>query len=917
MGTGTAILSILATVPLALSALGATTPSDVNAHLEAIAAKTEAATAAERGPDEGRHIVFAHYMTCFFNTVEFYMQEIELAQRHGIDGFALNCGAWTEKDAKTGEIKDGPYVKAAERMYEAARRLDTGFKLMMSPDGKTEFLPDMVRRFYKHPNQFRWNGKAVISGWAGTLRWGDPVRTVRGEGYEFLFVPNTHLVPKYSMAYSHEAADWQLTGHDPLDGYFLFAIDGTVNDLLRDNAVIRRAAYHHNKIFMAGVAPAYNSPNLRDFHGFRGYDVMWQGIVRDRPEWVEIVTWNDYTEDSQLMPWRWQQDWEKQVVSRDESFLDATGYYARWFKSRRQPAITQDKVYYTYRNRSQWLREQWNPETEQWLDITSTAMSKRDQIHDDVQDKLYATTFLTAPAELTVELGGKTHRFQQPAGVAHVNVPMAAGTPRFKLARGGKELASFVGRKQIIDEATMTKENSWKGDHFANRTWTGGAAIGPVAVRLEAAAGELREGAEIVSVGRERGVRNQAKDRSGVRLPLKGLATATYNIRVRYSNPATTEARLTLCADGPPRGTGEYPYYIPLFLPPTGEGVFETVSFLWSLYDKTSFLEALWMENGTARPPRQGVHAPLRCDQGTPVIASIELIKVEPTIQPARRPVLFPELVEIPGGTFTMGSNKTVPDEAPAHRVSLSPFAIGKYEVTNEEFERFDPEHRKHRDGFSWRDREPVIYVSWMDGIKYCNWLSAQAGLTPVYAEVEDEKTKAKQWRINVTAEGFRLPSEAEWEYIASGRDEGRTYPWGNDEPVAGLHGHFPGNNHFWPGPDPLVPNVNLPSDPGGGTMVVGTYPAGASRDGVMDLAGNVSEWVGDWLQPYAAEQQTDPHVWDRPSPYRAIRGSSWGYFGRPLRVTDREFNHPGYPGYIYIGFRVVLPEAGRKKLIK
>ena len=278
---------------------------------------------------------------------------IRVARGVTLHGFALNCGAWTEKDAKTGELKDGNYVKAAERMYEAARRLNTDFKLMMSPDGATQFLPDMVRRFYKHPNQFRWNGKAVISGWAGTLRWGEPVRTVRGEGYEFLFVPNTHLVPKYSMAYSHEAADWQLTGHDPLDGYFLFAIDGTVNDLLRDNAVIRRAAYHHGKIFMAGVAPAYNSPNLRDFRGFRGYDTMWQGIVRDRPEWVEIVTWNDYTEDSQLMPWRWQQDWEKQVVSRDESFLDATGYYARWFKSCRQPAIAQDKVYYTYRNRSQ------------------------------------------------------------------------------------------------------------------------------------------------------------------------------------------------------------------------------------------------------------------------------------------------------------------------------------------------------------------------------------------------------------------------------------------------------------------------------------------------------------------------------------------------------------------------------------
>lgn len=899
----------VAAAALALPGLAAPESADVNARLEAIAVRAETATAAERGPDDGRHLVFAHYMTCFFNSVEFYMQEIELAQRHGIDGFAMNCGAWTEKDAKTGEVKDGNYVKATERMYEAARRLNTGFQLMMSPDRIAKDLPDMLRRFYKHPNQFRWNGKAVMSGWAGTLRWGEPVRAVREEGYELLFVPNTHLVPKFKMAYSHESADWQLTGHDPLDGYFLFAIDGTINDLLRDNAVIRRTAYRHDKLFMAGVSPAFNSPNLRDFQGLRGYDVMWQGIVRDRPEWVEISTWNDYTEDSHLMPWRWQRDLEKQAVSRDESFLDATGYYARWFKARRQPPIAQDKVYYTYRNRSAWLRKQWDPETEQWLDITSTAPSKRDQIHDDVQDRVYATTFLTAPAELSIELGGETHRFQQPAGVAHVDVPMAGGTPRFKLARDGKELTAFVGRKQIIDEATLTKTNSWRGDHFANRTWTGGAAVGPVVLRLEAAAGELREGAEVVSVGDERGVRNQARDGSGVRLAVTGLETATYNVRVRYSNPAVAEARLTLNADGPPRGAGEYPYNIPLFLPPTREGAFETVSFLWSLYDKSSFLEAVWMENGTAKPLAKGVHPPLRCDQGTPVIAVIELIKVEPTVEPKRRAALFPELVEIPGGAFTMGADDTVPDEAPAHRVTVSPFAIGKHEVTNEEFERFEPEHRKHRDGFSWRDREPVIYVSWFDAVNYCNWLSEQAGLSPSY--VIDGR--------NVTflpeGEGFRLPSEAEWEHVASGRGEGRRYPWGNDEPVAGVHGHFPGNNHFWPGPDPFVPNANLPSDPGGGVMVVGSYPSGASRDGVMDLAGNVCEWVNDWLQPYTVEAKTDPHVWDRPSPYRAIRGSSWGYYGRSLRVTDREFNHPVYGGYIYIGFRVALPEAGLRKL--
>ena len=121
-----------------------------------------------------------------------------------------------------------------------------------------------------------------------------------------------------------------------------------------------------------------------------------------------------------------------------------------------------------------------------------------------------------------------------------------------------------------------------------------------------------------------------------------------------------------------------------------------------------------------------------------------------------------------------MGSKtSTEADELPAHPVKLSGFAIGKYEVSNAEFERFWPEHRQWRDGYSWRDREPVIYVDWRDAARYCNWLSKQSGLAVVY----DEKT----WAADAKANGFRLPTEAEWEYVATGRGENREYPWGHD----------------------------------------------------------------------------------------------------------------------------------------
>jgi formylglycine-generating enzyme required for sulfatase activity len=380
---------------------------------------------------------------------------------------------------------------------------------------------------------------------------------------------------------------------------------------------------------------------------------------------------------------------------------------------------------------------------------------------------------------------------------------------------------------------------------------------------------------------------------------LKDLATATYDIRITYSNPSDQESRVTLLSDGVPRAPGDHPYFIPAFLPPTGKGQFRTVSFLWSLYSGTTHLSLQWRAWPDKAKPEWN-------DKGSALIDAIELVKVEPVVVPQARQGPYPDLVAVPGGEFTMGSKDGEPDEAPPHKVRISPLAVGRFEVTNEDYERFDPAHRKFRDGFSWRDREPVIYVSWVNAAQYCNWLSRQAGLTPVYQEQADQKSKQRTWQADPAAEGFRLPTEAEWEYAASGRGEGRKYPWGNQPPDA-TRGNMSDARE-------LRPTADIHGEEAAGTMVVGSYPAGASRDGIMDLAGNVSEWCSDWFNPYFAEEQSDP-ISRTPSNYRSIRGGSWGYYGLGQRCSDREYNNPGYGGYVYIGFRVALSEAGWKKL--
>ena len=869
----------------------------VTAGTAALAADPAAASAPPVPVAE--HPVFAHYMVCFGSTTEFYKQEIELAQRHGIDGFALNCGTWGSVDSKTGEWKPGPYVQSAERLYEAARQLGSGFRLFLSADvnGLGDLpanMGDMVRRFYRHPNQFRWQGKAVLSAWAGGPDlYAAPLKKLKEEGLDVVFVPFLYN-PRFAMAWSYETILNFFRDQPHLDGLFHFAADDTVKGTLRQNAILRRGTLYLGKLSMAGAVPAMNSPNLRDFHGMEGYGAIWEGIIRDGHDMVELVTWNDYMEDTNLMPFRWPGGAQRAYFDRDESFLDVTGYYSAWYKTGVPPAVTQDKLYAVYRTRSAWQRQLWDAKTGSWQDLTAVPWPF-DQIHDDVLDNVYVTAFLTAPAELTVRLGRGTKTAKLPAGIASIAVPMQPGVPRFELERNGKTLLAFSGRREII--ARETPENSTESAagraHLLNRTWSCAAAAGAVR-RLEAEGGRLLGAARVETAGKTTGVRNEEQEGSGFSVPVTGLETATYNVRLIYRNPGEREARLTLTADGPPRAQQDVPYLMPAYLPPTTPGEAATVSFFWSLYRETTQLTLTWQAGRMFGKPD-----PQDNDRGSVLVDALELVKVEPAVRRAATAGALPDLVFIPGGSYRLGRRDGRPDEQPPHPVTLSPFAIGRCEITNLEFERFMPEHRKWRDGFSWRDREPVIYVSWKDAAGYCNWLSRQHGLQPVYDE--------KSWTLDLAADGFRLPTEAEWEYVASGRGENRLYPWGNEAPVPGHHGNSEGVAT-------LSTDPRLPSGEAGGTMVVGSYPAGSSRDGVLDLAGNVAEWCSDWLQPYAAAEQENPCA-QQPSNYRVIRGGSWGYYGFSQRCADREFNNPGFPGYIYLGFRVALPESGWKKL--
>ncbi len=246
------------------------------------------------------------------------------------------------------------------------------------------------------------------------------------------------------------------------------------------------------------------------------------------------------------------------------------------------------------------------------------------------------------------------------------------------------------------------------------------------------------------------------------------------------------------------------------------------------------------------------------------------------------------KLARIAPGTFKMGQGQTplpsdiLPmfrgrgridafrdgdfDEKPAHKVRITkPFYMGVFEVTNEKYELFDPEHKQLRgkEGYSKENNEAVVYVDWYRAEAFCRWLSEKEGLP------------------------YRLPTEAEWEYAC--RAESAT--------------HFHTGDDL---PEAFRQQVKSTSK----AVTVGRTPPNAW--GLYDMHGNVEEWCLDWYGPYRSGSQVDP-VGFASGDFRVTRGGSVGTDIYYLRSANRlgtlpEDRHP------LIGFRVVLGELPKTK---
>ena len=396
--------------------------------------------------------VFAHYMVCFCppdgtgDAVADYKREILSAQQHGVDGFALNCGAWNAKP------ESSYYKMRVLSMYEAAKQLGTDFKLFLSADYagalSLDETRDMIETFRNHPNQFRHQGKPVLSTWDGGQKQADFIKNEFQGDRAIVFVPC--FLPRRNVDNPGQSElDQFFKDYPYIDGYFYFGAAQYTKNLVESTMLHAQRWHDAGKIFMASATPFYRGlgMNYRVFErqGFEGMAAQWEAAIKCDADWLEITTWNDWNELTYVAPIGSQEHLKNianicgPLLSHD-GYLDASRYYIDWFKTGVAPAITQDQIFYFYRL---------HPKKLEGINKPGYKGTDRPIGWKALEDDVYVTTFLTAPAKLTIYTGGTSQSFDLPAGVHHVRLPFAAGSQRFVLQRDSTTLIDKSGEHEI------------------------------------------------------------------------------------------------------------------------------------------------------------------------------------------------------------------------------------------------------------------------------------------------------------------------------------------------------------------------------------------------------------------------------------------------------------------------------------
>jgi Glycosyl hydrolase family 71 len=374
--------------------------------------------------------------------IENLKREIRLAISRGITGFTFDI-------LSPEDIQPGSYLP---NMLKAASEVDPRFQIVLMPDiaslgPDTGAVIKIIKMLYNQPGLLHLpDGRLVVSPFLSEAispeAWKAFKLLLAQDGIKIAFIP-TFLNHKYITKYN-----------DVSDGFGTF---GT--PLARQGTALKAgaaAAHADGKIFMAGISGQGYRP--KEYHyweaqGSLAYRSSWLGAIDGGADWIQLTTWNDFSESTQVLPYT------DRSGSSGTGYFNLTGFYATWFLTGKVPPITHDVLYYFYRRQS----------------VGATAVNAGEQVKNAVfwprgEDIIEVVGFLKAPGILAISINGKDYAKKVDAGVQSFSVPLDAGTPRFSLRRDNDAVISFEGATPIAGDSDLP------GGYADLTYWSGSAS---------------------------------------------------------------------------------------------------------------------------------------------------------------------------------------------------------------------------------------------------------------------------------------------------------------------------------------------------------------------------------------------------------------------------------------------------------
>jgi hypothetical protein len=357
-------------------------------------------------------------------------REVSAAIARGITGFTFDSMSATDATDSN---------SALHLMLAAATAVDSRFKIMIMPDitalgSDSNAVVEIIAAVAASPSAYRLSdGRLVVTAFDAGLNppawWLSVISRLAAQGIHIAFVPTFlgwSATADAFAPFTYGFGDWG---------------SATVGGSSAQQGDPEIAHKTYDKIFMMPVDPQQYRPKDSVYWeaGNSGaFRDAWNSSIQGDADWIQLVTWNDFTETSAIAPTT-DATLEPTIGT---GFYNLTGYYASWFLTGEQPKITHDVLYYFYRRET----------------TTAASPAQTDKVTlvtGAAQNNIELLAFLTSPGVLKIAVGGKTYTQNAAAGVSSFTVPSQAGIPLFTLSRSGADVFSFQGGVQIYGAAGL------------------------------------------------------------------------------------------------------------------------------------------------------------------------------------------------------------------------------------------------------------------------------------------------------------------------------------------------------------------------------------------------------------------------------------------------------------------------------